>query len=288
MPELPEVETIKRGLDNIIVKQKIQKITVFNPKSFVDQAGQNMVGLQVIGVRRRAKLLIIDLEKDLSLAIHLKMTGQVIFRSKSTEEAGFAGGHPTKSMEQELPDKSTRVEIDFENGKLFFNDQRKFGWMQLMKTSEIDSIPFLKKAGPDFNEPGLKFEVFKQRIKRHPKMKIKAALLDQEIAAGLGNIYADEALAVAHSHPARLVSSLNEKEMRAIFEAARQVLTKGIELNGSSWRNYRDASGERGSYLDQAYAYGRAGQPCLFCGTPLEKTKIAGRGTVFCPNCQKI
>jgi formamidopyrimidine-DNA glycosylase len=288
MPELPEVETIRRGLDRIIIKQKITQVKVFNAKSFIDEIKQNVVGLKVVGVRRRAKVLIIDLEQNLSFVVHLKMTGQIIFRTDDNDQDGFAGGHPTKSMERELPDKSTRVEIDLENGKLFFNDERKFGWVRLMKTNDVDSLPFLQKAGPDFNAPNLKFAIFEERIKRHPKMKIKGALLDQSIAAGLGNIYVDETLALSRIHPLRLVGSLSDKELKTIFESAREILDKAISLNGSSWRNYRDASGGRGSYLDNALAYGRVGEPCRFCGASLEKIKVAGRGTTFCPKCQKI
>ncbi|MCL2085728.1 bifunctional DNA-formamidopyrimidine glycosylase/DNA-(apurinic or apyrimidinic site) lyase [Candidatus Saccharibacteria bacterium] len=308
MPELPEVETIRRGLDRIIVKQKIKNFKVFNDKSFIDEVDQKIIGLKVLAVRRRAKLLIIDLEQGLSLAIHLKMTGQIIFRPLKRSATGslvanenhafherlqptnygFAGGHPTKSMERELPDKSTRVEIDLENGKLFYGDERKFGWVRLMKTDEVGDLPFLQKAGPDFNDPNLKFKTFKERIKRHPKMKIKAALLDQTIAAGLGNIYADETLALSRIHPLRLVSDLSDKELKTIFDSAREILAKAISLHGSSWRNYRDANGDRGSYLDNALVYGRAGEPCPFCGGTLEKIKVAGRGTVLCPKCQRL
>ncbi|MDR0887326.1 MAG: DNA-formamidopyrimidine glycosylase [Candidatus Nomurabacteria bacterium] len=298
MPELPEVETIKRGLLRLIVGKKIKKIEVENAGSFLcldAKFSREIIGHEVVGVRRRAKVLIIDFVGGLSLVFHLKMTGQIIFRSGGgslrndgilVDEKGFAGGHPTKSMERELPDKSTRVWFDFGDGKLFFNDERKFGWVRLMKTAAIGEIAFMKKLGPDFNAEDLRFEIFVERILRHGKSKIKNALLDQTTVAGLGNIYVDETLNMARVNPLRLVSDLSSSELLAIFSSARKILARSIELNGSSWRNYRDASGERGSYLDEALVYARAGQACRFCGAIIEKIKVNGRGTSFCPKCQ--
>lgn len=213
MPELPEVETVRRGLADLIIGKRIASEVHDTEKGFPNAPAdveKFLIGAEVIAVRRRAKVLMIDLSTDYSLLIHLKMTGQLVF----VGETRFGAGHPNDSLVNELPDKSTRVTLEFADGtKLFFNDQRKFGWMRLMPTVEIPNISFMQKVGPEPLSQTFTPKDFIQRLGRRPKTNIKAALLDQSVIAGVGNIYADESLWGAKIHPSRLVSSLTEQEM---------------------------------------------------------------------------
>ena len=190
MPELPEVETVRRGLAELLPGRAVTQATVFNsPKSFPNAPAdveQFLYGACVTAVRRRAKVLMIDLDTRYSLVVHLKMTGQFIFRGAQS----FAGGHPNDSLIGELPDRSTRVQIDFVDGsRLFFNDQRKFGWVKLLPTDEVKNLPFMQKVGPEPLDPQTRAEDFIQRISRRQNSMIKPAFLDQAVIAGVGNIY---------------------------------------------------------------------------------------------------
>jgi formamidopyrimidine-DNA glycosylase len=289
MPELPEVETVKRGLLKLIVGRKLVNATTDNPKSF--QANQNDVDAflnrsNVIDVRRRAKVLMIDLSTGYSLVIHLKMTGQVIFVGDSER---FAAGHPNDSLINKLPDKSTRITFVFEDGsQLFFNDQRKFGWVKLMPTAEIMNLSFMQKVGPEPLESHFTLEQFKTRFIRRPRTNIKAALLDQSVIAGVGNIYADEALWGARLHPRRLVGSLSDDDYENLYNDVRAVMMLSIEKGGSTNRNYVDAEGKKGSYMDFARVFRREGLLCPRCGDEIVKMRVAGRGTHICPSCQVI
>ena len=289
MPELPEVETIKRGLDNLIVGKTINKVTSDFLKSFPND--QNLVntfliGSTIKGVRRRAKVLIIDLDSDYSLIIHLKMTGQLVFRAK---DISFGAGHPSDSLVGKLPDKSTRVIIEFsDESKLFFNDQRKFGWMRLVPTIEITNIDFFIKVGPEPLEPEFTQHVLQNRLVKRKNSKIKAAILDQTVIAGIGNIYADESLWGAKIHPARLVGSLTSREIKKLHAEIVYVLKLSIEKGGSTDKNYVNHEGKKGSYLEFARVFRREHLPCPRCGHEIKKIRVAGRGTHFCPYCQKL
>ena len=322
MPELPEVETVRRGLNNFIVGRTIKDIEVLNDKSFEASATDRaaLVGVRVVNVRRRGKLLIIDLDNPtgsatpthlpsigedknsesrpakggqaggvvaagwVSLLCHLKMTGQMVYRGTTN----WGAGHPNESFVGELPDRSTRVIFTFDDdSKLFFNDQRKFGRILIWPTDDVNNFPFIKKLGPEpFSDDGL--AEFLKRAKRHQNAPIKAVILDQSVVAGIGNIYADEALWLAKVHPATRVKDLSDTQLTAIYHAAGQVMTKSIESGGSSMKNYVKADGSRGDYLDKfAKVFNRAGQPCERCGAEIIKTRVAGRGTHICPQCQK-
>jgi len=287
MPELPEVETVRRGLHELITGRKIAKVDHDNAKSFPNSASdveEFLIGAKIIDVRRRAKVLMIDLSSDYSLVIHLKMTGQLVFRG----ELAFGAGHPSDSLIGELPDRSTRVAISFTDGSmLYFNDQRKFGWVKLMPTLEIPNIDFMQKVGPEPLEDDFTAEQFTERFKRRSKTSIKAALLDQTVVAGVGNIYADEALWGAKLHPKRIVGTLTPAELKTLYRELRSVMTLAIEKGGSTDKNYVDAKGRRGSYMDFARVFRREGQACPRCGTTIIKFKAAGRGTHICPYCQK-
>jgi formamidopyrimidine-DNA glycosylase len=289
MPELPEVETVRIGLARLLPKRVVAKVNHDTPKSFPNapqDVEQFLIGAWVTGVRRRAKVLLIDLSSDYTLVIHLKMTGQLVFRSP---EVSFGAGHPNDSLVNPLPDKSTRVELTFKDGsKLFFNDQRKFGWMRLLPTLEVPNIDFMKKVGPEPLEADFTWQLMKERLLRRKNTNIKAALLDQSVIAGVGNIYADESLWGAKTHPSTLVKNLSDEQFRDLHRALVDVLRLSIEKGGSSNRTYVDAEGKKGSYMTFANVFRREGQACPRCGTIIEKTRVAGRGTHLCPYCQKL
>lgn len=287
MPELPEVETVRRGLHGLIIGKKIKAENHDNPKSFPNALAdvrQFLLGSTITDVRRRAKVLLIDLDNAYSLLIHLKMTGQLVFRGDQV----FGAGHPTDSLIGKLPDKSTRVSLEFADGsRLFFNDQRKFGWVKLYPTIEIPNIDFMKKVGPEPLEPSFTPEIFTQRIRRRAKTTIKAALLDQTVLAGVGNIYADESLWGAKIHPETRVAAVTDAKLKTLFKELIDVLNLSIEKGGSTDRNYVNAEGKKGSYISFARVFRREGKPCPRCGTEIIKTRVAGRGTHICPHCQK-
>lgn len=288
MPELPEVETIRRGLDKLIIGRVVAGAEASNPKSFPNAPSdvrQFLVGASVQNVRRRAKVLLIELSTNYTLVIHLKMTGQLVFIG----EKRFGAGHPTDSLVGDLPDRSTRVIIAFDDGShLYFNDQRKFGWVRLVPTPEVPNIDFMKKVGPEPLEADFTVRQFAERFARRPGTSIKAALLDQSVVAGVGNIYADESLWGARIHPARKVSDIKPRQFANLYRQLRAVMNLSIEKGGSTDRNYVNAEGQKGSYLDFANVFRRQGQPCPRCGTPIIKFKCAGRGTHICPHCQKL
>ncbi len=286
MPELPEVETVRRGLERLIVDRVVASVEVLSEKSFAVAPGaevaRDLLDAAVTGVRRRGKVLMTDLSSGCCLVSHLKMTGQLVF----VGDEHWGAGHPNDSLLAELPDRSTRVIIGFDDtSRLFFNDQRKFGWLQLMPSASVDQLDLLAAMGP---EPltGDPWPEFHRRVRRHQRANIKAALLDQSVVAGIGNIYADEALWAAEVHPSTPVSAVNDERLRRILDAARAVMELSLEHGGSTDRNYVDAEGRRGSYLTFANVFRRQGQPCRRCGATLFKTRVAGRGTHYCPVCQ--
>jgi formamidopyrimidine-DNA glycosylase len=205
------------------------------------------------------------------------------------DEVRFAGGHPTESLIGALPDKSTRVIFHFfDDSHLFFNDQRKFGWVRLMPTAEVPNIDFMKRVGPEPLEADFTATEFANRFKRRAKTTIKAALLDQSVVAGVGNIYADEALWGAKIHPARLVENIKPAEFKRLYTEVRTVMNLSIEKGGSTNRNYVNAEGKKGSYMEFARVFRREGLDCPRCGTEIIKIRVAGRGTHICPNDQRL
>lgn len=287
MPELPEVETVRRGLERLIIKKHIQSVTFDWPKSFPNAPAdveEFLLDSSVNGLRRRAKILLIDLSSDYTLVIHLKMTGQLVYRGTES----FGAGHPNDSLIGELPDRSTRVILTFEDGShLYFNDQRKFGWVRLYPTIEVPNIDFMKRVGPEPLEDSLTHTDFVQRIRRRAGTTVKAALLDQTVIAGIGNIYADEALWGARIHPATRVRDIADKDLEVLLDEVRFVLNLSIEKGGSTDKNYVNAEGKRGSYIDFARVFRRENLPCpRHPDVLVEKSRVAGRGTHTCPVCQ--
>ncbi|MBO7560874.1 bifunctional DNA-formamidopyrimidine glycosylase/DNA-(apurinic or apyrimidinic site) lyase [Candidatus Saccharibacteria bacterium] len=287
MPELPEVETIRRGLIKYLVKKPILKVEVFEPKMFIGgSAADNfggLLGALITDVKRYGKCLVVELDNGLSVMIHLRMTGQLIWRGKDK----FAAGHPSENFVAELPNKQTRIVLEIGEGRLFFNDQRKFGFFKVVKTEDVLKDSFIKKLA---KEPWqMTTEELFEKLKRHAKTPIKGVILDQSIIAGLGNIYADEALFYAAIHPERRAGTISEKECEKLLEGARTVMERSIEAGGSTMATYVNADGSRGNYLDKfAQVFGRTGEPCFRCGEKIVKIRVAGRGTHICPKCQQI
>jgi len=301
MPELPEVEIIRLGLQRLIVQKTVDQVHNYtSPKSFPNSdadVSQFLLGASISSVRRRAKVLLIELSSGYTLMVHLKMTGQLVYiqeghapnAKRVNSSLRFGGGHPSDSLVGELPDRTTREHIEFSDGsRLYFNDLRKFGWMKLLPTAAVPEIDFMKKVGPEPLEADFTAQDFIARIRRHSGTTVKAAILDQTVLAGVGNIYADESLWGAHIHPASRVRDLNDKQLARLLEQIKYVLKLSIEKGGSTDKNYVDAEGKKGSYLKFANVFRLEGEPCPRCGTTIEKIRVAGRGTHVCPVCQVV
>jgi formamidopyrimidine-DNA glycosylase len=289
MPELPEVETVRIGLHRFLPGKVVAAADFDTPKSFPNVAADVehfLVGATITTVARRAKDLLIELSSNYSLVIHLKMTGQLVYRGSGER---FGAGHPNDSLIGELPDKSTRVSLTFTDGsRLFFNDQRKFGWMRLVPTAEVMDLAFFQKVGPEPLAADFTWQDLKLRLQRRPKSSIKAVLLDQSVIAGIGNIYADESLWGATIHPQTLVKDITDAKLQQLYTALVAVLRLSIKKGGSTDRNYVNAEGKKGSYMSFAKVFRREGHACPRCGTTIIKTRVAGRGTHLCPHCQKV
>ncbi len=321
MPELPEVETVRRGLASLIMHKVVRDTSVRDsPKSFPNEpqsVREFLIGSCVVDIRRRAKVLLIDLSTHYTLVIHLKMTGQLVYvkegstsppdseansgssprllkRVRSTGdvmgEVRFGAGHPNDSLIGELPDRSTRVSIEFTDGSyLYFNDQRKFGWIKLLPTFEVPNMSFMQKVGPEPLEPEFTDELFFARLQRRKNATIKAAILDQTVLAGVGNIYADESLWGARIHPSTKVATLPRSKIKDLRSEIVFVMNLSIEKGGSTDRNYVNAEGKRGSYIDFARVFRKEGLPCpRHPDVIVEKIKVAGRGTHVCSVCQPM
>jgi formamidopyrimidine-DNA glycosylase len=287
MPELPEVETVRRGLSLLIIGRRVQSVSHDWDKGFPNpkhDVNQFLLGSTIADVRRRAKVLLIDLSSEYTLVIHLKMTGQLVYRGKEV----FGAGHPSDSLVGELPDKSTRVIFTFDDGShLFFNDQRKFGWVKLYPTIEVPNIDFMKRVGPEPLEETFSSKEFIQQIRRRNGTTVKAAILDQTVLAGVGNIYADESLWGAKIHPATRVKDVSDAELELLLHEIKYVMNLAIEKGGSTDRNYVNAEGKKGSYIDFARVFRQEGLPCpRHPDVLIEKSRVAGRGTHICPVCQ--
>ena len=280
MPELPEVETIRRGLQKYIVKQKIVSIDVYCKKSFCGQI-TDVVGRKIEEIRRYGKALIIDLSGGMSLMIHLRMTGQLIYDGIER----YAAGHPSENFVDKLPNKQTRVVVKLSDGVLYFNDQRKFGFVKVIPTSEVEQDEFVKKLA---KEPWqMSGDELYLKLQRHQKACIKAVILDQTVICGLGNIYADEALYAAGIHPGRRAGSLSRNEVERLLKEACEVMEKSIESGGSTMATYVRADGSRGNYLEKfAKVFRKEGTKCPRCGAEIIKIRVAGRGTHVCLKCQ--
>ena len=289
MPELPEVETIRRGLEGVLVGKTIEEVIVNVPKLFIGDA-QSIVGLDVLGMERFGKLLVFRLNGGLLMTAHLKMTGQLIWRPENEADGDIVmGGHPEAAYLASLPHKHTHITITFTDGsELFFNDLRKFGFMHVMPEAELQELGFVQRLGPEPLEKDFTREYLLERLRKRPKVAIKSFLLDQENIAGLGNIYADESLFRAAILPYRTAGELAVGEVNNLHEAIQEVLELALMHGGSSSKDYLSATAEKGTFLKIANVYHRTGQDCNRCGEGvIERMKIGGRSSHFCSNCQR-
>jgi formamidopyrimidine-DNA glycosylase len=291
MPEMPEVETIRRDLSALLGK-KITALKILSPKSASHSAAffeKSLLGNKLIKVDRRGKLLILSISNGLFLLIHLKMTGQLIYQSKNLKVVGghsLSSGSYEKSVGGKLPNKHTRAIFNFSSGGvLYFNDLRKFGYLKLVKKDELEKI-LKNNYGPEplsseFTAEKLK-KIFKTR-----KTNIKAVLLNQKLISGLGNIYVDEALFAAKIRPTRPANKIKPKEIERLVKETNKLIKFAIKHRGTTFSNYVDSKGKKGNFSQFLKVYGRGKEKCLVCGNPIIKIKIAGRGTHYCQNCQK-
>lgn len=266
MPELPEVETIKRDLEKIVLGKKITEVCVHNPRVIrepgVSGFKKGLCGAVIRKISRRAKLLILELSNGKSLTVHLKMTGQLV----------YPGGRP-----------GSRVAFHFSDGKILdFNDQRLFAELRLL--DDWHSLKFVQGLGPEPQD--LSLQQFKEMLSSK-KTRIKPLLMDQTFISGVGNLYASEILFHAGISPERRANELNEKEKELLFKAINDILNAAIRHSGSSIDDYVRVSGEKGGYVKYHKVYGRAGKACFACKTIIKKINQGGRGTYFCPKCQK-
>lgn len=280
MPELPEVQTIAAGLHQYLRNRQFISVSCDAEKLFPnaeDRVERYLIGSFACAVHRRGKAIMIELSSGYALVIHLKMTGQLIFVSPDMEER----------IPEKMPGRFTHIIFRFADGShLYFNDQRKFGWIKLMSQAEIGQLKFLNDMGPEPLTDEFNPKYLAAKIKKR-QASIKAVILDQKVVAGVGNIYADESLFLSGIMPDRPAGGLKQREIKELCANIKKVLAYSIELGGSSRKDYVNAIGRKGDYLNEAYVYGREGEPCRQCGHLLEKRKVAGRGTHYCPECQK-
>lgn len=291
MPELPEVESIKLQLQKYLTGHIVEGVTVNWQKTFPEEK-EIIIGAKIIGVRRFGKVLVIDFDNGFSLAVHIKMTGQFIYRGPNLKivpelSAKVIGGVPGKHTHVIFKFKSqnSKIKSKAEGGFLYYNDVRKFGWMKVVKTADLKKITLLSKMGP---EPlnGLTKDLFFKIIKKSPQY-IKPLMMDQAKIGGVGNIYANDALYLAGIHPQRRANNLTGKESKKLFTAIEEVLKRGIKSGGASENAFITPDGSEGSYQDIALVYGKKGGKCSRCGSVIEKMQLGGRGTYYCPGCQK-
>lgn len=288
MPELPEVETIVRELQAVMPRAKVIAIDVSLPKIVklpVVKLRRLLVGSTVRRVHRRAKLALIEYSSGYTVVIHLKMSGQLIWREKSGRLR--IGGHPIPRGIENLPNKYSHVVFITDRGTLFFNDQRQFGFVKLVATAKLESWLEHEGYGPEPLDSLFTIEHFLSILKTHQQKRLKPTLLDQSVIAGIGNIYADETCFLGKVRPSRRIASLTLVERKAVYKGLRYILTLAIEKKGTTADAYRTATGDKGSMLPFLKVYGRDGEKCKRCNCVITKTVLAGRGTHYCPTCQR-
>lgn len=311
MPELPEIETLKRGLKPLVGKI-IKSAKVTWPKMIRPHSAKDFEKIlkrkSIVAIHRRAKVLILELSGDYFLLVHLKMTGQLVYcpggvfsppslpplnlplvkgeKKYLGGEKTVVGGHPQKGGIKDLPNKFTHAIIDFTDGsKLYFNDQRKFGWLKLVDVAEKEKM--LEGYGIEPLEGEFNLKKFKSILSRYPKRKIKQILLDQTLISGLGNIYVDESCFYAKILPTRIVGDLNEQEVKDLCSGIKKILRLAITKRGTSFSHYVNADAQPGGFVPYLKVYGRKGEKCKRCNGKIHRIKLNGRGTHFCDSCQK-
>ena len=316
MPELPEVETIKRSLDKYIKGQTILGIEIRVSKLFHGHKS-DVIGSSILEIERRAKMLIWKLSNNKYLLFHFKMTGQLLYVEKELGTRDLelgkqvlgardseldgklvpsaqslvpppviaGGGHPDKVYLQKPPHQFTHIIFTLDRGHLYFNDLRKFGWIKAVDETGLKAE--VAKYGPETDWPEFTFDYFVKALNSKPKTKIKTALMFKDLIAGIGNIYSDEILFKAKVLPTRLINDLSEAELKQIYSNIKPVLDLAIKHGGTSLKDYRKLDGSMGDYLRYANVYHCNGEPCKVCDTKIERIVVNGRSAHFCPNCQK-
>lgn len=289
MPELPEVETIKREFNQTTKGKVFDSVEILNKKvaQFTkEEFNKKIKGKKVETTQRFAKILVITTTGKFGLMIHLKMTGQLIYQTKKGGNVG--GGHPDKLYYgQKLPHRYTETIFRFKGqSRLFFNDLRRFGWIKIVELDQLDKLPEIEKLGVEPLSSNFTVKYLTDGFDRRSRSNIKNLLMDQGFIAGIGNIYASESLFKAGIDPRRKAGELKKKEIAKLYQVIKYILKKAIRLKGTTVDSYLDLAGKKGGYLPQAYVYGREGEQCRNCSAKIEKIRISNRGTYFCPHCQ--
>ncbi len=280
MPELPEVETVKLGLQKYLKGHKFVDVNILS-KGIFEGDPKEIIGAKVIEIRRFGKGLVIDLDNKKSLAIHIKLTGQIIYRDPKTAKIPVS---PQKV--KTLPNNATRIIFKLDrDAVLYFNDLRKFAWVRVVDTDKVMEMSFFKNMGPEpFKD--LTYEKF-EKIISNSKIVVKPLIMDQTRIGGIGNIYANDALFLAKIDPRRRANTLSLPEIKALYDAVLKVMEKSMKFGGASELNFVNVMGQEGEYQMHSLVYGKKGKKCLNCGKEIKKIFLGGRGTFFCENCQK-
>lgn len=282
MPELPEVQAIRNQLEKFVVGHTLVSVEVKNKKIAPDNF-KPIIGAKFKGVRRFGKVLVFDFDNGFSAVAHIKLTGQFIYRGPKL-------AHPpvlSRKVVGGVPGAHTHVIFTLDKGGcLYYNDIRRFGWIKLTKTAGVEECGFIKKLGPEpFGK--LDFKTFKEILGR-TKRQVKVVLMDQGKIGGVGNIYANDALWDSKIYPGRAANSLSEAEVRSLFASIKKVLAKGIRAGGASELSFVTPDGKEGNYQKYFLAYGKQGTLCPRCKKEkFAKITLGGRGTYYCPQCQK-
>ena len=298
MPELPEVENLRLGLQRRILGQRVRSIAVRNPKLVSGRGNlrkaspkktrefiRGLTGARILDVTRRAKNLVFHFSGGKRLVVHLKMSGQFVYKENGKNKVD--GGHPIRISETVLPNPHTRLIFELGKGILYYNDTRMFGYLLYYPSeAHLDKAGHFRNLGLEPLDAAFTPAYFRGSL-RARKARLKSVLMDQAVVTGLGNIYADEVCFLAKVRPNRRASSLSDKEIGRLHRAILAILPKAIAAGGSSVVSYRLADGSRGNYAREHKVYGRAGEKCFRCGSVLKKTAINNRTTVFCAKCQK-
>ena len=287
MPELPEVETVRLQLKHRVLKKTIKSVEIFHMRTVEHNRSfsKKLIGKEIMDIDRIGKLMIFSFagEDNMFILAHLKMTGQFFYVDAKGDVAG--GGHSVTAADTKLPTKHTRVAFHFIDGTtLYFNDMRLFGYVKLANAKVVAEA--LEGFGPEPIDPKFDVKWFTERLLKR-KTPIKAALLDQSFVAGLGNIYVDEALWRAKIKPTRIANTVTKREAAAVAAAARDVMLESIKVGGTTFQNFADINGHAGNFTNFLKVFGKQGTPCPRCQTTIIKIRCAGRGTHYCPKCQK-
>jgi formamidopyrimidine-DNA glycosylase len=287
MPELPEVESLRLSLVPLLLNQEIREVKVFKPKlvfgrgtkrledyNLATQFENELKGERILNIIRKAKKLYFILTNDKKIIVHLKMTGQLVYKYKDNITSG---GHPINLLNQTLPNKHSHIIFTLEKGTLFYNDIRMFGYVILSKNHSSEEPEY---KGIDPFDQEFTLEYFTSKLINQPG-NIKKVFLEQKIVFGIGNIYSDEICFASKVIPTRLCKNITTKEAKIIYDKILMILNEAIDDGGSSIANYLLGDGTQGNYAKKHRVYGRSGKPCFVCQTKLEKIKISGRTTIY-------